>query len=150
MMPDWPMVQVRMPVGGWQLGLQAQPECRTLIEVTDSRGSLVGLIVSIQHQAPSIDEAWHGHVFGPSGRRQWWALAVGHAPTDEGQPTVTFARRTRHNGTTLLPESVDGLWLVHDGLWVAATTGRYTHVRLTTPSGTHVQRLRNSHKRPNK
>jgi hypothetical protein len=139
MMRSRPRVQVRLPVGGWQLCFQAQAESRTLIEVTDARGSLVGLVLSGEHEAPpSIAEAWHGRVCAPSGCRQWWALAIGHASADEGQLAVIFTRRTRSSSGL---EAVDGLWLVHDGLWVAATTGRYTHVRLTTRSDTHMRRL---------
>jgi hypothetical protein len=143
---SWPRVQVLLPVAGWRLAIQAQPESRTLIEVTSARGSLVGLVLSSQQpMANSIDEAWHGHVCGAKGRRQWWALAIGHAPAGEGQLAVTFSRRRRglsHCGTSLPLEVVDGLWLVHDGLWVAAAAGRYTHVRLVAQSATHVCRLR--------
>jgi hypothetical protein len=62
-----------------------------------------------------------------------------------GQPTVTFScsTRRRHRGRMVLPPvAVDGLWVVHDGLRVAATTGRYTHVRLTAGPGARMQRLR--------
>jgi hypothetical protein len=141
MMRSRPRVQIQLPVGGWQLCFQAQAESRTLIEVTDARGSLVGLVLSGEHEAPpSIGEAWHGHVCAASGCRQWWALAVGHASADEGQMAVTFTRRMRRTSNSGL-EAVDGLWLVHDGLWVAATAGRYTHVRLTTRSDTQMRRL---------
>jgi hypothetical protein len=34
------------------------------------------------------------------------------------------------------------LWLVHDGLWAAATVGCYTHVRLTARSALVVHPLR--------
>jgi hypothetical protein len=54
---------------------------------------------------------------------------------------VTFIRSTGRGRLKLPPQTVDGLWLVQDGLWVAAATGHYTHVRLTARSITRVRRL---------
>jgi hypothetical protein len=42
---------------------------------------------------------------------------------------------------TLPSEAWSGLWMVHDGLWAAAATGSYTHVRLTARSTMRVQPL---------
>lgn len=140
-----PLVGVRLLTGGWQVGFRVQADGRTVVEVTDPAGSLAGLAATIRLPFLWIDAGWAGCGRGPSGDRQWWALAIGHAPTEAGQPTVTFSRKTRRRrrGRMVLPPlAVDGLWVVHDGLWVAATTGRYTHVRLTAGSGTRVQRLR--------
>lgn len=141
-----PPVQVRLPVGGWQVGFRAQPDGRTVIEVTDQDGSLIGLAASIRLPFLWIDAAWACYASGPGGARQWWSLAIGHVPVDAGQPTVTFtrrARRARHGRMAVPPEAVDGLWVVHDGLWVAAATGRYTRVRLTTArSAPRIRRLR--------
>lgn len=143
--PAGPPVRVRLPAGGWQVGFRVQPDGRTVVEVTDPAGSLAGLVTSTRLAVLSIDGGWSGSAPGLSGIRQWWALAIGHAPAGAGQPDVTFTRRTRRarrGRTALPPEAVDGLWLAHDGLWVAAATGRYTHVRLTAGSVAQVQRLR--------
>ena len=140
-----PLVGVPLLTSGWQVGFRVQPDGRTVVEVTDPAGSLAGLAATIRLPFLWIDAGWAGCVRGPGGRRQWWALAIGHVPAGVGQPTVTFSRRTRRRRRVrmvLPPVAVDGLWVVHDGLWVAATTGRYTHVRLTAGSGTRMQRLR--------
>jgi hypothetical protein len=139
----WPVVQVRLPVGGWRVGFHVQPDGRSLIEVTDPDGSLVGLVASSYEPVLSIAEAWTGHARSLGGCRQWWALAIGHTPV-EGWPTVSFTRRlgdsSRGRQIARL-ETVDGLWLVHDGVWVAVTTGHYSHVRLTLQAATCVRGL---------
>ena len=140
-----PLVQVRLPAGGWQVGFQVQREGRTVVEVTDPGGSLAGLVTSTRLPVVSIDAGWSGSASGLAGVKEWWALAIGHVPTRAGQPAVTFTRRTRRarrGRIAPLPEAVDGLWVAHDGLWIAAAAGRYTHVRLTARSVTQVQRLR--------
>ena len=136
-----PPVRVRLPAGGWHVVFWAQPGGRTAVEVTDPAGSTIGWAASTLLPAVSIDAAWSGWVRGSEGSRQCWALAIGHAPAEPDQPTVTFSRRTRGSRSALPRETVDGLWVAHDGLWVAATTGRYTHVRLTARSATHTRRL---------
>jgi hypothetical protein len=140
-----PQVWVRLPTGGWQVRFRVQPDGRTVVEVTDPGGSLAGLVASIRLPFLWIDAGWAGCAHGPGGGGQWWALAIGHVPAGTGQPTVTFTCRTRRRRRGPMaqpPEAVGGLWVVHDGLWVTATTGHYTHVRLTARSGTRVQRLR--------
>jgi hypothetical protein len=140
-----PLVGVRLLTGGWQVRFRVQADGRAVVEVTDPAGALAGLAAAIRLPFLWIDAGWAGCARGPSGGRQWWALAIGHVPTGVGQPTVTFSRRTRRRrrGRMVLPPvAVDGLWVVHDGLWVAATSGRYTDVRLTAGSGTRMQRLR--------
>ena len=139
-----PPVQVRLPSGGWQVGFRTRPDGRTLVEVTDPDGALAGLVASAAVSILSIDAGWAGWARGPGGDRRWWALAIGHAPAAAGQPAVTFIRRTGRGRLKLPPQTVDGLWLVHDGLWVAAATGHYTHVRLTARSVTHLRRLQPS------
>ena len=139
-----PPVRVRLPAGGWQVGFRVQQGGRTVVEVTDAGGSLAGLITSTRLPLLSIDASWSGSVPVPGGDRQWWALAIGHSPAGAGQPVVTFTRRARRalrGHAALPPDVVDGLWVAHDGLWVATATGRYTLVRLTARSATRVQRL---------
>jgi hypothetical protein len=136
---------VRLPAGGWQVGFRARPDGRTAVEVTDPDGSLACMVNSIRLPLLSIDGGWVGCACGPPGGRQWWALAIGRVPAGAGRPAVAFTRRTRRarpGHLAMPPEAVDGLWVVHDGLWVAVAVGHYTHVRLTVPSVTRVQRLR--------
>src|SRR5690348_5977277 len=139
-----PPVQVRWPSGGWQVGFRTGPDGRTVVEVTDTNGALAGLVASAAVSILSIDAGWAGWVAGPGGDRQWWALAIGHAPLAADQPAVTFIRGTGRGRLKVPPQTVDGLWLVHDGLWVAAATGHYTHVRLTARSITRLRRLQPS------
>ena len=57
---------------------------------------------------------------------------------------VTFTRRVRRGegGHALPPpDTVDGLRIAHNGLWVAAASGGYALVRLSAESATCVQRL---------
>jgi hypothetical protein len=139
-----PPVQVRLPSGGWQVGFRTRPDGWTVVEVTDPDGTLAGLVASAAVSILSIDAGWAGWVAGPDGGRRWWALAIGHAPPATDQPAVTFIRGTGRGRLKLPPQTVDGLWLVHDGLWVAAATGHYTHVRLTALSVTRLRRLQPS------
>ncbi|MGH3297534.1 MAG: hypothetical protein ACRDP7_37645, partial [Trebonia sp.] len=73
-----------------------------------------------------------------------WALAIGHASAGPGH-AVSFVRPTtppgRHDQGTQPPEGLCGLRVTDDGLWIAAAVGRYTHVRLTAPSGTLLHPL---------
>jgi hypothetical protein len=140
-----PPVQVRLSAGGWQVGFRTWPDGRTVIQVTDPDGALAGLVASGAVSVLSIDAGWAGWTRGPGGDRRWWALAIGHAPSAVGQPAVTFIRRTGRDRLTL-PQKVDGLWLVQDGLWVAAATGHYTHVRLAARSALRVRRLQASNR----
>jgi hypothetical protein len=149
--PTGPPIRVRLPAGGWQVGFRAQPDGRTVVEVTDEDETLAGLMASGRLPILSIDAAWRGVTSDPGGRRQWWALAIGHAPAEAGLPSVTFTHGTGvtgHGPSTPQPPPVDGLWVAHDGLWVAAAAGRYTQVRLTARSATQVRRLRPVTARP--
>ena len=94
----------------------------------------------------SIDASWRGCTRDPAGDSRWWALAIGHVPAEAGQPSVTFTRRGGgiphgRRPSAALPRAVEGLWVARDGLWIAAAAGRYSLVRLTAQSTTHLQRL---------
>jgi hypothetical protein len=122
-----------------------QPDGHTAVEVADPDGSLTGLVSSTLLPVLSIDAGWSGSACAHTGVKQWWALAIGHVPAGADQPAVTFIRRTLrpHRGRIALPpEAVDGLWVTHEGLWIAAAAGRYTHVRLTAGPVRQVRRLR--------
>jgi hypothetical protein len=126
---DQPL-RVRLPAGGWHVSFRAQHDGRTVIEVTGQGGSLVGLVVSSRLPTLSVDAAWGGAARKPDGGRRWWALAIGHGPDGQGQPSVTFTRRLPGaRRTATRPDAVDGLWVIVDGLWVAAAAGRYAAVR---------------------
>ena len=86
----------------------------------------------------SIDAGWRGSVHVAGGGRQWWVLAIGHAPAREGRPAVTFTRRVRRGegGHALPPpDTVDGLRIAHNGLWVAAASGGHPASRIVLPDG---------------
>jgi len=143
-----PPIQVRLPAGGWQVGFRVQRDGRTVVEVTDADGTLAGLVASSRLPILSIDAGWRGCTRDPAGDRQWWALAIGHVPVEAGRPSVTFTRarargavRYGRRPAAALPRAVEGLWVARDGLWVAATAGHYSQVRLTTPASTQLQRL---------
>jgi hypothetical protein len=152
-----PPIRVRLPVGGWQVGFRVQRDGRTVVEVTDTDGTLAGLVASSRLPILSIDGSWRGCTRDPAGDRRWWALAIGHVPAEAGQPSVTFTRRGRsiphgHRPAAALPRAVQGLWVARDGLWIAAAAGYYSLVRLTGQSTTHLQRLQPvpEHRRPPK
>lgn len=126
-------VRVRLPVGGWQVGFLVKPDGRTAVEVVDTDGWRTVLAVSTDQPMLSIDAGWVGFTADPHRGKRWWALAVGRTPAQARQPTVIFTRKAS--------DRVDGLWVVHDGLWVAVATGEYTHVWLIGESGSHVKRL---------
>jgi len=138
-----PTFWARVPAGGWTVGVWVGPDGHTMADVTSSRGALAYLTSSGTGRADlSIDAGWAGCGAGPDGRRQWWALAIGHASAGLCQ-VVSFGRRAsgRIERMTLPSEATSGLWMVHDGLWIAAAAGRYTHVRLTAQSTEHIQAL---------
>ena len=138
-----PQIRVRLPAGGWQVGFRAQHDGRTVIEVTGQDGSLAGLVASSRLPILSVDAGWCGAAREPDGGRRWWALAIGHVPAGQGQPSVTFTRRLPGaRRAAARPEAVDGLWVTVDGLWVAAAAGRYTAVRCAAGPVTLTRRLR--------
>jgi hypothetical protein len=140
-----PPIRVRLPVGGWQVGFRVQRDGRTVVEVTDTDGTLAGLVASSRLPILSIDASWRGCTHDPAGDRRWWALAIGHVPAEAGQPSVTFTRGGgiwhARRPSAALPRAVEGLWIARDGLWIAAVAGHYSLVRLTAQSTTHLQRL---------
>jgi hypothetical protein len=144
-----PPIRVRLPAGGWQVGFRVQRDGRTVVEVTDADGTLAGLVASSRLPILSIDAGWRGCTRDLAGDGRWWALAIGHVPAEAGQPSVTFTRARGaiphgRRPAAALPRAVDGLWVVRDGLWVAAAAGHYSLVRLTTQSTTHQRRLRSA------
>jgi hypothetical protein len=143
MLPELP-IRVRLPAGGWQVGFRLQPGGRTVVEVTEKDGSLAGMVTSSRLPILSVDAGWAGFSRVRGGDGQWWALAIGHVSAGAGQPDVTFSRGQFDGrlGRAAFPDVVDGLWVVHDGLWVAAASGRYTTVRLAVRSAMRTLRLK--------
>jgi hypothetical protein len=113
-----PTFWARVPAGGWTVGVWVGPDGHTMADVTSSRGALAYLTSSGTGRAGlSIDAGWAGCGAGPDGKRQWWALAIGHASAGLSQ-VVSFGRRAsgrRIERMTLPSEATSGLWLVHDG-----------------------------------
>lgn len=140
--PFGPQLRVRVPAGGWQVGFRTQHEGRTVIDVTGPDGSLAGLVASSRLPILSVDAGWCGAARAPDGGRQWWALAIGHVPVGDGQPSVTFTRRLPGARTAASPsDAVDGHWVNVDGLRVAAAAGHYTAVRCAAGPVTLTQHL---------
>jgi hypothetical protein len=141
-MESGPPLRVQLPACGWHIGFRALLDGRTIIEVTDCHGRIIGQVTSTRQPIWSIDAGWIRYSRHPGNDQQWLALAIGRATTATGQPTVTFtsSHRARH-GTISSPASADSLWVFHDGLWVAVAPGRYTHVRLSARPTDRVRRL---------
>ena len=120
-----------LPACGWQVAFRAQHDGRTVIEVTGQDGSLAGLVASSRLPILSVDAGWCGAAREPDGGWRWWALAIGHVPASQDQPSVTFTRKLPGaRRAAVRPDAVDGLWVTVDGLWAAAAAaGRYTAVR---------------------
>jgi hypothetical protein len=139
-----PTFWARVPAGGWQVGVWVGPDGLVVADVTSPGGTLAYLTSSGTGQAdPSIDAGWAGCGAGPDGKRQWWALAIGHA-SPRLSHVVSFGRHAsgrRIERMTLPSEAPSGLWMVLEGLWIAAAVGRYTHVRLTAQSTERIQPL---------
>ena len=143
MLPGSP-ISVRMPAGGWHVGLRLQSDGRTVVEVTEEDGSLAGMVTSSRLPIVSVDAGWTGVSRASGGDRQFWALAIGHVPAGAGQPDVTFRRGQLGGrlGRTTFPDALHGLWLVHDGLWVAIASGHYATVQLSVRSTVRTLRLK--------
>jgi hypothetical protein len=138
-----PPLRVRLPAGGWQAGFRAQHDGRTVIEVTGQDGSLAGLAASSRLPVLPAGAGWCGAASEPGGGTRWRALAIGHVPAGQGQPSVTFTRkRPGPRRAAARPDAVDGLWVTVDGLWVAAAARRYTAVRCAAGPVTLTRRLR--------
>jgi hypothetical protein len=127
-----------LDVSGWTLHRRRQRNGRTVIEIADDYGDLVGLITSARLPMLSVDSAWRGRGYDVSGTRQWWALAMGHASVKDEDPVVTFTRRIRARGyphrTAVRPQRLDGLW-------VAAIPGLYTAVSCRQGTELRIRRL---------
>jgi hypothetical protein len=138
-----PTFWARVPAGGWKVGVWVGPDGHTVADVTSSSGTLAYVTSGTRRADVSIDAGWAGCGPGPDGKRQWWALAIGHASVGLNH-VVSFGRRAsgrRIERMTLPSEAPSGMWMVHDGLWIAAAVGRYTHVRLTARSTERIQAL---------
>ncbi|HEX3955405.1 MAG TPA: hypothetical protein VHZ03_02105 [Trebonia sp.] len=82
-----------LPPGRGDHSFRAQPDGRTVIEVTGQDGSLAGLVASSGLPILSADAGWGGAAREPESGRRWWARPIGHVPAGQGQPSVTFTRR---------------------------------------------------------
>src|SRR5229473_350251 len=82
-------VDMSVPAGTvqWQVGFRTQHDGRTVIEVTGQDGSLAGLVASSRLPILSVDAGWCGAAREPDGDRRWWALAIGHVPAGQDQPS---------------------------------------------------------------
>jgi hypothetical protein len=128
-----------LAASGWTLHQRRQRNGRTVIEIADDGGELVGLITSAQLPMLSVDSGWRGRKYDATGTRQWWALAMGHASANDEDPIVTFTRRLSPRGypqrTVVRPLRVDGLWVA------AAVGGLYTAVSCRQGSEYRIRRL---------
>lgn len=86
----------------------------------------------------TVDAAWRGRGYAVDGTRQWWALAIGHASTNDDDPLVTFARRVGPRGNarrTVVRASR------LQGLWIAAAPGLHTTVACRQGPEHRIRRL---------
>jgi hypothetical protein len=128
-----PTLWTRLPAGGWQVGFWVDVDGRTLVDVVDPWGTLAYRAAGARRAAPSIDAGWAGCTRGPDASSQYWALAIGHIPVGLAHE-VSFENSTPEEWRAPSAETLGGLRVVDDGLWVAAAIGSYTHVRLTARS----------------
>jgi hypothetical protein len=138
-----PALWTRLPSGGWQVRFWVDTDERTLIDIVGPDCTLAYRLANTHQAAPSINAGWTRCASGRAGDTQSWALAVGHVPAGLGH-VVSFARpmpKAHGHRMTLPPQAPSGLWAVHDGLWAAAASGYYTHVRLTAQSATYLYPL---------
>jgi hypothetical protein len=131
-----PPLRVRPPVGGWQASFRAQQDGRTVIEVSGQDGALAGLVASSRLSVLPAGAGWCGAAREPAGGRRWWALAIGHVPAGQDQPSVTFTRK-RPGARPAAARRV-----TVDGLLAAGAAGRYTAVRCAAGPVTLTRRLR--------
>jgi hypothetical protein len=131
-------VDVALPCFGWSLRWIAQPNGRTVIEISDDTDDLVGLVTSTNVPMLTVDAAWRGRGPDLDGTRRWWALAAGHASATADDPTVTFTRRIGAHGRTYRTEVVPHR--LH-GLWIAAAPGLHTTVTCRQGPEHRIRRL---------
>jgi hypothetical protein len=127
-----------LPLSGWRLRRRVQPNGRAVIEIADETDDLIGLITSTHLPILSVDAAWRGRAYLADGTRQWWALAIGHAPAGDDEPAVTFTRRLGARGnprrTVVRPSRLQGLW-------IAAVPGLHTTVSCRQGPEQRIRRL---------
>jgi hypothetical protein len=127
-----------LPLSGWRLRRRVQPNGRAVIEIADETDDLIGLITSTDLPILSVDAAWRGRARLADGARQWWALAIGHAPATDDEPAVTFTRRLGARGnarrTVVRPSRLQGLW-------IAAAPGVHTTVSVRQGPEHRIRRL---------
>jgi len=127
-----------LPISGWRLRRRLQPNGRAVIEIADETDDLIGLITSTHLPILSVDAAWRGRAYLADGTRQWWALAIGHAPATDDEPAVTFTQRLGALGnprrTVVRPSRLQGLW-------IAAVPGLHTTVTFRQGPEQRTRRL---------
>ncbi|MCU1656731.1 MAG: hypothetical protein JWO57_1387 [Pseudonocardiales bacterium] len=128
-----------LPLSAWSLHRRVQRNGRTVIEVNDDGGDLVGLITSTSLPMLSVDGAWRGRGYRADGTPQWWALAIGHATASDDEPVVTFTRRRGQRGAP--PRRIVVRPSRLQGLWVAAVPGLHTAVTCQQGAEHRIRRL---------
>jgi hypothetical protein len=127
-----------LPIVGWSLHQRVQPNGRAVIEIKDDSDDLVWLITSTSVPMLTVDAAWRGWSYTVDGTRRWWALAIGHACTNDEDPLVTFTRRIGLHGsprrTVVRPSRVHGLW-------IAAAPGLHTSITCHQGAEHRIRRL---------
>jgi len=127
-----------LPISGWSLHRRVQRNGRAVIEINDETDDLMGLITSTTLPMLTVDAGWRGRGPAEDGTRNWWALAIGHATTNEDDPVVTFVRRIGARGyprrTVVRP------WRLR-GLWIAAAPGLHTSVICRQGPQRRIRRL---------
>jgi hypothetical protein len=139
-----PALWTRLPLSGWQVRFWTDTNGHHLVDVIGPQGTLACRIASDLQAAPSIDAGWTRCAPCLGRDSQCWALAVGHAPAEQGN-IVSFGPQTptaARDRVSLPSQAPSGLWVTHNGLWAAAAIGCYAHVRLTARSATWLHPLR--------
>jgi GNAT superfamily N-acetyltransferase len=127
-----------LPIAGWSLHRRTQRNGRAVIEINDDTDELIALITSTSLPMLTVDAAWRGRGYAVDGTRQWWAVAIGHASTNDDDPLVTFARRVGPRGNarrTVVRASR------LQGLWIAAAPGLHTTVACRQGPEHRIRRL---------
>jgi hypothetical protein len=127
-----------LPISGWSLHRRVQRNGRAVIEINDETDDLMGLITSTTLPMLTVDAGWRGRGFAEDGTRHWWALAIGHASTNEDDPVVTFVRRIGARGYPR--RTVVRTWRLQ-GLWIAAAPGQHTTVSCRQGPERRIRRL---------
>jgi hypothetical protein len=127
-----------LPIAGWSMHRRTQSNGRSVVEITDDTDDLVGLVTSTTVPTLTVDAAWRGWGRTVDGTRRWWALALGHASTNDEDPLVTFTRHIGPHGsarrTVVRPSR-------SHGLWVAAAPGLHTSITCRQGPEHRIRRL---------